>query len=266
MLENSFCFREKQMPDKTNLITERIRQFLVVAATAGALFVNYLAGMGYINNKTPADISDKYPTLLTPSGYAFSIWSLIYVGLIAFSIYQALPAQILRFSKIRTLYIINCAANCAWLYLWHYEQISLSLPVIFVMLGTLILINTNLPDTNSSAEIWLTRVPFNIYFGWITVAAILNFSVAFIFLGFDADGAVKVFFASALIIVATMLGVVIHFKFASAAYPLTIAWALIAIAIKHSTETILVTVAAFGVIALLIAALSGFLKLKTSLQ
>lgn len=254
------------MTEKTNLNAERVRQFLVVAATAGTLFVNYLAGTGYINNKTPADISDQYPTLLTPSGYAFSIWSLIYLGLFAFSVYQALPAQIARFSKIRTLYVINCAANCVWLYLWHYEQIPLSLPVIFVMLGTLVLINTNLPDANSSAEFWLARLPFNIYFGWMTVAAILNFSIALVFLGFDATGTMKVFFASALIIAAAILGVVIHFKFASAAYPLTIAWALIAIAIKHSTETILVTVAAFGVIALLLVALSGFLKSKTSLQ
>ncbi len=254
------------MPEKTNLNTERVRQILVVAATAGTLFVNYLAGTGYINNKTPADISNQYPTLLTPSGYAFSIWSLIYLGLLAFSVYQALPAQIARFSKIRTLYIINCAANCAWLYLWHYEQIPLSLPVIFVMLGTLILINKNLPDTNSSAEFWLTQIPFNIYFGWLTVAAILNFSIALVFLGFDSAGTTKVFFASALIIAAAILGAVIHFKFASAAYPLTIAWALVAIAIKHSTETILVTVTAFGVIALLLVALSGFLKLKTFLQ
>lgn len=254
------------MSDKSNLTIERMRQFLVIAATAGALFVNYLAGTGYINHKMPADISDKYPTLLTPSGYAFSIWSLIYIGLLAFSLYQAFPAQISRFSKIRTLYIINCAANCGWLYLWHYEQIPLSLFVIFVMLGTLILININLPDTNSPSEIWLARIPFNIYFGWITVATILNFSVALVFLGFNTTSTMKVFFASALIIIATILGVVIHFKLAVAAYPLTIAWALIAIAVKHSTETVIVTLAAFGVITLLITALSGFLRSKTSFQ
>jgi hypothetical protein len=250
------------MPDKTNLNIERTRQFLVIAATAGVIFVNYLAGAGFINNKTPADISDQYPTLVTPAGYAFSIWGLIYAGLLAFSIYQALPTQIARFSKIRTLYLVNCAANCAWLYLWHYEQIPLSLLIIFVMLGSLILINVNLPKADSPLEIWLARIPFNIYFGWLTVATILNFSIALVFLGFDADGAAKIFFASALIVAATILGIVIHFKLASAAYPLTIAWAITAIAIKHSTETIIVTTAAFSVICLLIGALSGFAKTK----
>jgi len=250
------------MSDKTIINTERIRQILVIAATAGVIFVNYLAGTGFINNKTPADISDRYPTLLTPAGYAFSIWGLIYTGLLAFSIYQALPAQIERFSKIRTLYIINCAANCAWLYLWHYEQIAFSLLVIFVMLGTLVLINTNLPDSTSPLETWLARVPFSIYFGWLTVATILNFTIALVFLGFGADGTMSIFFASALIVVAVILGAIIHFKLAIPAYPLTIAWALTAIAIEHSAETIVVTVAAFGVIILLIAALSGFAKSK----
>ncbi len=130
------------MPDKTNLNIERTRQFLVIAATAGVIFVNYLAGAGFINNKTPADISDQYPTLVTPAGYAFSIWGLIYAGLFAFSIYQALPAQIARFSKIRTLYLINCAANCAWLYLWHYEQIPLSLLIILVYVSKIFIRNS----------------------------------------------------------------------------------------------------------------------------
>lgn len=249
------------MPEKTNLDTERAKQILVITATASAIFVNYLAGTGRLNNKTPATISDQYPTLVTPADYAFSIWGLIYAGLLAFSIYQALPANIARFSKIRTLYIINCAANCAWLYLWHYEQIAFSLLVIFVMLGTIILINVNLPSADSLLETWLARIPFSIYFGWLTVATILNFRVALVSLEFDA-GAMNALFASALIVVATVLGVAVHLKLSIAAYPLTIAWALTAIAIKHSPETIVVTVAAFSVIVLLITALSGFAKSK----
>jgi hypothetical protein len=254
------------MLGKTNLNSEGTRQILVIAATAGVIFVNYLAGTGRLNNKTPTNISDQYPTLVTPAGYAFSIWGLIYGGLLAFSIYQALPAQTARFSKIRTLYISNCAANCVWLYLWHYELIALSVVVIFVMLGTLVLINTNLPHADSLLETWLARIPFSIYFGWLTVATILNFSIALLFLEFDAANSSKVFLASTLIIAATVLGVVVHFKMAIAAYPLTIAWALTAIAIKHSAETIIVTIAAFCVIVLLITALSGFAKSKTTLQ
>ncbi len=120
-----------------------LKQILVVVATFGVIAINYFAAQGYINNVTPAVISDKYPTFITPAGYAFAIWSLIYLGLIAFSIYQALPSQTEnpRFKNVRTVYVANCAANCLWIYLWHYDQILASLGVMLIILGTLVLIN-----------------------------------------------------------------------------------------------------------------------------
>ena len=85
------------------------KQILVIVATLGVILINYFAAQGYINNITPQIISNKYPTLITPAGYAFAIWSLIYLGLIGFSIYQALPSQTdnPRFKNVRSLYIVN---------------------------------------------------------------------------------------------------------------------------------------------------------------
>lgn len=250
------------MPDNFH----RIKQILVIVATFGVIFVNYLAGSGYINQKTPEVISDKYPTLITPSGYAFAIWSLIYFGLIVFSVYQALPKNTARFAKIRTIYIVNCAANCAWLYLWHYEQILGSLAAMLILLGTLVLINVKLLKTKSATEYWLARVPFNVYFGWITVATILNFTVALFYLNVKTSDFAASVLASFLIIAATVLGVIIRFKLVNVAYPLVIAWALTAIAIKQSGQTMIVTCAAFCVIALLVSALSILIQPETQTQ
>ena len=250
------------MPDNN----QRIKQILVIVATFGVIFVNYLAGSGYINQKTPGVISDKYPTLITPSGYAFAIWSLIYFGLAAFSIYQALPKNAARYSNIRTVYILNCVANCAWLYFWHYEQILVSLAAMFVLLGTLVFINVKLLKTESVTEYWLARVPFNIYFGWITVATILNFSVALIYLDVKTSDFLTSILASILIVAATLLGIIIRFKLVNVVYPLTIAWALTAIAIKQSGQTMIVVCAAFCVIALLVSALSILMHSKTQSQ
>jgi hypothetical protein len=245
---------------------QRIRQILVIAATFGVIFVNYLAAKGYINHRTPEVISDKYPTLITPSGYAFAIWSLIYFGLIVFSIYQAFPKNTARFAKIRTVYILNCAANCAWIYLWHYEQILASLFMMFVLLGTLVFINVKSLKTESAPEYWLARVPFNIYFGWITVATILNFTVALVYLNVQTSDFTASVLASILIVAATLLGIIIRFKLVNVAYPLTIAWALTAIAVKQSGQTMIVVCAAFGVIALLVSALSILMQIKTQDQ
>lgn len=79
--------------------TDRFRAILVLAATIGTIVFNSLAAMGRVGGVTPAEISAKYQTMITPAGYAFSIWSLIYVGLIAFSIYQLLPANLASIPK-----------------------------------------------------------------------------------------------------------------------------------------------------------------------
>jgi hypothetical protein len=246
--------------------TEKIRQILVILATVGTIIINYLAASGSINNATPGEISDKYPTLVTPADYAFSIWGLIYLGMILFSIYQALPSQAANshFLKIRTIYIAGCAANCAWIYFWLNERILIATAVIFIFLGLLAFINLSLKGANSIAETWLVRVPFGIYFGWLTVASIINAAVALIFAGVEASNTTATIWACVLIAVAAILGVVIRLKLGIAVYALTIAWALTAIAVKQSGKTLIVSLCAFGVIALLIAFFTPFLHLEES--
>lgn len=242
-------------------MNEKIRQILVPLATIGVIFVNYLAGTGRINNITPEVVSDKYPTIITPAGYAFVIWSVIYLGMIGFSIYQALPAQRdnPRVSSIRTVYILNCAANCGWIYLWHHEMIIGALGVILLLLATLVYINLHTRNAVGPAETWLVKIPFSIYFGWVTVATILNFTIALVYLGVVAADLTSQILGAALIIIATLLGILMRFKLGLAAYPLTVAWALTAIAVAHGGETIIVVTAAVSVIVLLLTALSGFL-------
>ena len=246
------------MTDKIDFNRDgRVERFLVVFVTFCIVLVNYSAANGYINQRTPQQISDKYPLLLTPAGYAFSIWGLIYIGLIVFSFYQALPSQAenARFKRIRALYIINCAANCAWIFLWLHEQIWASVTAIFVLLATLVLINSRLQNKRDAAETWAARVPFGLYFGWATVATVLNFTLALDYSGVETSSASARILASILVAALTILGVVIRLKLSTAAYALAIAWALTAIAVKHGGETALVFCAAFGVIALLIAAI-----------
>ncbi len=247
--------------------SDRLKQILVIVATVGVIAFNYLAVVGYLGGNTPDFVSNKYPTAITPAGYAFgAIWSLIYAGCLAFSIYQALPANAGRFRPLRSIYILSCAANCAWLYGWHHEMILPCVALIFLLLGTLALLNARLRTTDSFGEFWLVKFPFGLYFGWVTAAAILNVTIGLIDLNFQASAALTVYLGAALLLTAAALGVIIRFKLNNPFYPLAIAWALTAIAVKQSGQTLIVASAAVGVIALLIAAISYVITLNNPIN
>jgi len=240
-----------------------MRSFLVLAATIGVIAFNWLAATGRLGTDT-AEISAKYPTLVTPAGYAFSIWSLIYVGLIAFSIYQLLQANLARFRAVRSFYIFSCALNCAWLYFWHRDQIIICFVIILALAATLVLISRQLRDPESLRDTWFAKEPFGLYFGWVTAAAFVNFAIMLKFLRVDLSPTAGTFMAVSLILLVAAIAILVRYKLKTSLYPLAIAWALTAIAVKQSGQTLIVTAAAVGVIACLIASMSFVMNLRSS--
>ncbi len=243
---------------------DRMRAILVLVATVGMIVFNGLAAAGYVNGVTPEMISDKYPTVLTPAGYAFTIWSLIYVGMIAFSIYQLLPANLLRFRSIRSVYIVSCVFNCAWIYFWHREQIGFCLVLILALVLTLLLINMKFKEPDSLRTALCTKAPFGIYFGWVTCAAIVNFAVFLAYSAVTMSSRMSAIFGSVCIVLAAGLAVIVRWKLANYLYALTVAWALTAIAVKQSGNTAIVIAAAFGAVTCLVTAGSVVTNLKDS--
>lgn len=241
--------------------TDRIRSFLVLAATVGVIVFNWLAATGRLGSDTAA-VSAKYTTLLTPAGYAFSIWSLIYIGLIAFSIYQILPANLSRFRAVRSLYILSCALNCAWLYFWDREQIVLCFAIILALSVTLLVISYQLRQPESLRDTWMAKEPFGLYLGWVIAATLVNFSIMLKFLGIVVSA--ETLLAVVLVLFAAAFAILVRVKLTTYLAPLAVAWALTAIAVKQSGQTAVVSAAALGVVACLIAALSFVVKLPTN--
>src|SRR5690606_5052567 len=107
------------------------------------ILMNYLSNTGIFNRSTMASVSAEYQNYFTPAGYAFSIWGLIYIGLIAFIVYQSKGL----FSKAETpsvvlevgwLFVISCAANCLWILAWLYNYTGTSVIVMILLLFSLI--------------------------------------------------------------------------------------------------------------------------------
>jgi hypothetical protein len=227
-------------------------------AVAATIIFNVLAAQGYINGVTPSDISDRYPTALTPAGYAFSIWSMIYLGLAAFSIYQLLPANRERFGGLRTLIIASCLLNCTWIYCWHHDLVGLCVFIILGLAVVLLVIVSMLRVAASTVETVLFKGTFGIYAGWVTVAAIVNFFVYLRSAGSAQADSLPL--AIAAVAVAVSAAVFVTWRFTNHFYPLAVAWALTAIAISQSGKTALVVACAGGVIMCLLLATSFILS------
>lgn len=150
-------------------------------ALAVTLIVNFLANYLPLGGRTTGEVSEAYPTLFTPAGFTFSIWGVIYAFLIAYAIYQYLPRNRDNkvFDRINRHFVVNCAANTLWIFAWHFELITLSLILMAVILASLIGIYRHiLPGKVAGFRDRLfMKVPFSLYFGWITVATLANISV-----------------------------------------------------------------------------------------
>jgi hypothetical protein len=243
-------------------MSERIKQLLVIASFVVVILFNYLAATGYINGTDTGSISDRYATELTPAGYAFTIWSLIYLGMAAYVVFQALPSKLAHpfASAARIPFVFSCAANSAWLIAWHYDMIPLSVALMFSLLAILALINVKVSDAATTVDVLAIKAPFNLYFGWVTVAAVVNVTISLVAAGADSHAAWASAAGSLLILFAAVIGVFLRFRLKAFLYPIAIAWGTTAIAVKQSGNTPIVVSAAIAVIVLLFVALWGAIK------
>ncbi len=227
-----------------------------VVITIATIFVNVLANALPINGLNTGEISDRFDIYFVPAGYVFSIWGLIYLGLIAFAVYQALPSQRENphVRRIGWLYALSGVANITWIFFWHYERFRLTLPAMLVILGSLIAVFLTLwrgRDRLATADRWAILVPFSIYLGWISVATVANVTQLLYFLDWGRWGLSPELWAVVMLIVAAAIAVAMAVRHGSVAYTAVFVWAYIGIAVKHwGTPVVGITAAALtGLIA-----------------
>ena len=250
----------KQISLKEKLVNKNIiRQIMNGVALVVMIFMNGLSEALPINGQTSAEIANRLPILFVPANYVFSIWSVIYILLIGFGIYQALPSQgenpLLK--KIGYWFVLSCAANATWLVLFHYDQFALSMITMVVLLVSLIVIYTRIEVGQKALtmkEKWLIHIPFSTYLGWITVATVANASYVLYDAGWDGFGIGGEIWATLMILVATGIALTIVATRSDIAYICVIVWAFAGIYVKQS-ETPIVAYTAAGVAIIILVAL-----------
>lgn len=221
--------------------------------------VNSLAGATtLLNGRTSGQVSDTYPTLITPAGFTFSIWSIIYILLGLFVVYQALPGKQNKpyLERISFLFILSGLLNMFWLFLWHYGFITSSVILMFGLLASLIAIYLRLDIGKADVSLKdriCVHLPFSVYMGWITVASIANVSVALTFVGWDAGGIDPAIWAMLVIAVALLITLIIIATRKDVGYSLVIIWALGGIMAKQSDNQTMFWATGASIVVILIA-------------
>jgi hypothetical protein len=243
---------------ETRMNKDFLRQTTIVFFVLLTLAVNGLANALPLNGLTTGEISDRFEVYFVPAGYVFSIWGLIYLGLIGYAIFQALPSQRqnTRLRSIAGFFVLASFANMVWLFLWHYEQFVGTLVAMLVLLLCLIAIYLRLEIGRgkvSFGETWLVRLPFSIYLGWISVATVANVTSLLDYLNWDGFGLSPELWMIVVLAIVVILTSVVSFSRKDLAYVLVILWALAGIAIKHASVTLVAssTWVSFGLVGIL---------------
>jgi len=243
---------------------DTLRSVLVVIATAVTIALNVLASMGKLNGVLTNEVSDKYPTVITPAGFAFTIWALIYTGLAVFSIYQLLPSKAEKYRGVRTLYIVSCVLNCGWILAWHNYAVGIAAVLIVILAAVLVMIARSFAgDAGSLAEAVLTKAIFGIYAGWVSAAALVNLIVFAKFEGIEMSSLMWNLIGMLCLAIAAAFAVMARLKLRNYFFPLSIAWAATGIAVKQTGNTAIIVTSAFCVIVSLVASVSFVLEGET---
>jgi len=226
-----------------------VRSTIVLVAAFATIAVNMAAVLLPLNGNSTGELADRFQVYFVPAGYVFSIWSLIYLQLVAFAVWQSLKAQRddERLAGIAPAFVASCVANASWIFLWHYEQFTWSLVAMLVLLGSLIWIYVRLDIGRAVADArmrWLVHALFSVYLGWITVATIANVTSVLDYVGWGGWGISAEWWAAIMLAVACALAAVIGHVRRDALYLAVLVWAFVGIAVKFP-DTSIVTPAAW---------------------
>jgi hypothetical protein len=232
---------------------DTLRQITNAFSVVLALTVNILASVLPLNGQNTGEISDRFQVYFVPAGYVFAIWGVIYIGWIAFAIYQFLPAQREnpRLQNLGYLFALSGVFNAAWLFCWHYNQFGLSVIVMLALLATLIGSYLKLDVGRapvSAVERWCVDLPFSVYLGWISVATVANISDWLFLINWNGFGIPAQAWAAIMIAVASLLGLLMALTRRDSGYLFVLVWSFAGIALKQA-EFVLVATSAWLAVA-----------------
>lgn len=230
------------------------RTVAIIAAAAISVAVPVTQFALGVTPTGETDLVRDGETTLEAAGYAFSIWSLIYAGLVTFAIYQALPST-KETPGLRALGWPSAVAmaGCGlWLIAAVYDIKLATLLIIIGSAAALCIPLSRRYPVQHQKEFWLVAAPLSMLAGWLTVASAINTLTVLTGWGLINAGSAPGWAAGGVIAV-VLLGAGVAAASKNWIYPLPIAWGLAAVWIAEQTDRPTVAIMAAAGAALLVA-------------
>lgn len=150
-----------------------MKKLLFLLGTLVTVAFNAAAILLPLGGRTTEYISDNiYPTIITPVGQTFAIWSVIYTGLIYLSIYYLFKPEKIDNTTLG-LYLASCVCNSLWIVCWHYLVPVVPVILLFTLMALNVLVASRLQGINKHI--------YSIYAAWTIIASVINAIVFFKF-------------------------------------------------------------------------------------
>ena len=188
---------------------------------------------------------DDADTLVTAAGYAFSIWGIIFTGLIGFSVVLATAAESDTPGMRRAIRGLLVAGVASILFvpisiggnqLLGFADVAAHLVALIYAYGGLREHVRTAPPQSRKVRFWFYGP--SMYLGWISAATVIAASLALDELGFGVSA--RIALVLALVLVTVLFNIGSRFLAqADAVYGLTVAWALVGVGVEQLSEPLL---------------------------
>jgi translocator protein len=220
----------------------RIAALVAVVFNVTYNYVNEWLGS---HARNVAQVSADYQSLFTPASYAFAIWGVIYGATLFYAVVALLPRQLdVRFhDRVAPWLVLTNALASLWISLFTSEHLGPSVLIILAMLtasGFMYALANEHMASEKLSRWW--RVPFALWVGWLSVAAIANVSLALVAAGWDGWPLSAPIWACIMLLAAAVVALGLNIVYRDPVVPLVIAWASVAIAVARWEDSTLVAV------------------------
>ncbi len=253
---------------------KKVYQIVNGIALVITVIINYLSNTGIFNGETMATISAKYQNLFTPAGYAFSIWGIIYLGLMGFVVYYGpFAKQTVEKDKvilnIGWWFLISSLTNSLWVITWLYDYTFWTILLMILLFVSLLkIVQLTLIVNNSTVRTAVFfKLPFSMYAGWISVALIADVAAYLTKIGWNGFGISDTVWTLTMFVVALLIHLFMIWRRRMPVFALVAVWALIAIAVANkAVNSTVYTGALIAAVIVLLNVIVYYIQSRKSLR